>query len=76
MKLKQLIRLFVALPALSLVACQMIGPDYFRPKQALPTSFQEAQATDAAAAISNQWWTLYNDEVLNDLIAKASKNNT
>ena len=76
MKLKQLIRLSVALSALSLVACQMIGPDYFRPKQALPTSFQEAQATDAAAAISNQWWTLYNDEVLNDLIAKASKNNT
>ena len=76
MKLKQLIRLSVALPALSLVACQMIGPDYFRPKQALPVSYQEAQATDAAATISNQWWTLYNDEVLNDLIAKASKNNT
>ena len=76
MKLKQLIRLSVALPALSLVACQMIGPDYFRPKQALPASYQEAQATDAAATISNQWWTLYNDEVLNDLIAKASKNNT
>ena len=75
MKLKQLIRLSVALPALSLVACQMIGPDYFRPKQALPASYQEAQATDAAATISNQWWTLYNDEVLNDLIAKASKNN-
>lgn len=76
MKLKQLIRLSVALPALSLVACQMIGPDYFRPKQALPERYQEAQATDAADAISNQWWTLYNDEVLNDLIAKASKNNT
>ena len=75
MKLKQLIRLSVALPALSLVACQMIGPDYFRPKQALPERYQEAQATDAADAISNQWWTLYNDEVLNDLIAKASKNN-
>jgi outer membrane protein, multidrug efflux system len=76
MKLKQLIRLSVALPALSLVACQMLGPDYFRPKQALPASYQEAQATDAAATISNQWWTLYNDEVLNDLISKASKNNT
>ena len=75
MKLKQLIRLSLALPTISLVACQMIGPDYFRPKQALPASYQEAQATDAAATISNQWWTLYNDEVLNDLIAKASKNN-
>jgi multidrug efflux system outer membrane protein len=76
MKLKQLIRLSVALPAISLVACQMVGPNYFRPKQALPASYQEAQAAGAAEALSNQWWTLYNDEVLNDLIAKASKNNT
>ena len=76
MKLKHLIRLSVALPALSLVACQMVGPDYFRPKQTLPASYQESQASDAAVAMSNQWWTLYNDEVLNDLISKASKNNT
>ena len=76
MKLKQLIRLSLALPAFALVACQMVGPDYFRPKQVLPASYQEAQTTDASEAISNQWWTLYNDEVLNDLIAKASKNNT
>ena len=76
MKLKQLIRLSVALPAISLVACQMVGPNYFRPKQALPASYQEAQAAYAAEALSNQWWTLYNDDVLNDLIAKVSKNNT
>ena len=76
MKLKHLIRLSVALPALSLVACQMVGPDYFRSKQTLPASYQESQASDAAEAMSNQWWTLYNDEVLNDLISKASKNNT
>ncbi len=76
MKLKHLIRLSVALPALSLVACQMVGPDYFRPKQTLPASYQESQASDAAEAVINQWWTLYNDEVLNDLISKASKNNT
>ena len=76
MKLKHLIRLSVALPALSLVACQMVGPDYFRPKQTLPASYQESQASDAAEAMINQWWALYNDEVLNDLISKASKNNT
>jgi multidrug efflux system outer membrane protein len=76
MKLKQLIRLSLALPALSLVACQMVGPDYFRPKQTLPASYQESQVSDAPQAMSNQWWTLYNDEVLNDLILKASKNNT
>ena len=76
MELKHLIRLSLALPALSLVACQMVGPDYFRPKQTLPASYQESQALDAAEAVINQWWTLYNDEVLNDLISKASKNNT
>ena len=76
MKLKHLIRLSLALPALSLVACQMVGPDYFRPKQTLPASYQESQASDAAEAMINQWWTLYNDEVLNELISKASKNNT
>jgi multidrug efflux system outer membrane protein len=80
MKLKQWMRISVALPALSLVACQMVGPDYFRPKQALPASFQEvnkneAQTNDVAAMRSN-WWTLYHDEILNDLIAKASINNT
>ena len=75
MKLKQLIRLSLALPVLSLVACQMVGPDYFRPKQTLPASYQDSQVSDAPQAMSNQWWTLYNDEVLNDLISKASKNN-
>jgi outer membrane protein, multidrug efflux system len=76
MKLKQMIRLSLALPTLSLVACQMVGPDYFRPKQALPVSYQEAELINATQSMSNQWWTVYNDEVLNDLIAKASKNNT
>ncbi len=76
MKLKQLIRLSLVMSALSLAACQMVGPDYFRPKQALPASYQETQVTGAEEAMINQWWTLYNDEVLNDLIAKASKNNT
>lgn len=76
MKLKQLIRLSVALPVLSLSACQMMGPDYFRPKQVLPVSYQEIGAADASQTISNQWWTLYNDEVLNELIIKVSKNNT
>jgi len=75
MKLKRMIRFYLVLPAFSLAACQMMGPDYFRPKQALPATYQEAQSSDAAKEISNQWWTLYQDETLNDLIAKASKNN-
>ena len=76
MKLKRMIRFYLVLPAFSLAACQLMGPDYFRPKQALPATYQEAQSSNVGQEISNQWWTLYQDETLNDLIAKASKNNT
>ncbi len=76
MRLKQLIAMSVVLPSLLLGGCQMIGPDYFRPKQALPDSFQEAQASVSSEALNNHWWTLYHDPVLDDLIEKASKNNT
>lgn len=78
MTLKQLIATSVVLPTMLLAGCQLMGPDYFRPKQVLPEQYQEAQsaANVESEAISSQWWTLYNDAVLNDLIEKASKNNT
>ena len=76
MRLKQLIVSSVVLPSMLLGACQMMGPDYFRPKQALPENYQEAQSTADAEAVNNRWWTIYNDDVLNDLVEKASKNNT
>lgn len=78
MRLKQLITTSVVLPTMLLAGCQLMGPDYFRPKQVLPEQYQEAQsaANVQPESISSQWWTLYNDAVLNDLIEKASKNNT
>ena len=74
--LKQWIGVMVVLPSLLLAGCQSVGPDYARPKQALPTEYQEAQTTEGTEAVSNQWWKLYQDAVLDDLIAKASTNNT
>lgn len=78
MRLKHLIVTSVLLPTVLLSGCQLIGPDYFRPKQALPENYSEAQsASDVEVeSLSSQWWTLYHDAVLDDLIAKASKNNT
>ena len=62
---------------LMLSGCQTLGLDYFRPKQALPETFQEPVASsDQLHALPNDWWTLYQDPVLNDLIDRASKNNT
>ncbi len=64
--------------ALALSACA-VGPDYVRPElQAeLPAAFKEnwqpAQPQDQAIPL--QWWTLFQDETLNTLIAQLSSAN-
>lgn len=65
----------LAVAAALLSGCQSIWPDYLRPKVAVPAQYSEA--TDQAnSQVSNTWWTLYQDQVLNDLVAKALVNNT
>jgi len=61
-----------------LASCTMVGPNYERPASELPTQFSEStlNVNDAKIPISNTWWELYNDPVLNDLVAKALRNNT
>lgn len=69
----------VAVAAVLLSGCQSIWPDYSRPKLDVPVQYSEAtnQAKDAAQAqVSNTWWTLYQDPILNDLVTKALQNNT
>jgi multidrug efflux system outer membrane protein len=54
--------------ALVLGGC-MVGPDYKRPEQALPASFAEAGPSgQKLSPVPSQWWTLYNDPVLDDLV--------
>ena len=62
--------------ALLLAGCA-VGPDYRRPATALPADFgQAAAASDAtAAAIANDWWTLYNDPQLTALVTASISNN-
>lgn len=73
----------LAVAAALLSGCQSIWPDYSRPKLDVPAQYSvSTQAKDNAGVqvsntqISNTWWTLYQDQVLNDLIAKALVNNT
>ena len=65
----------VAVAALLLSGCQSIWPDYQRPKVAVPKAYDQ-QADQANSHLSNTWWTLYQDQVLNDLVAKALQNNS
>ena len=61
-----------------LSACAPAGPDYRRPDVELPAAFPAAPVPteDAVrASISAQWWTLYGDPILDDLVAVALRNN-
>jgi len=67
------------LAMIALLAGCAVGPDYKRPDIALPAAYP---ATTGSAAgneqgrVSDEWWTLYNDTTLNDLVTGALHNNT
>jgi len=67
-------RNLIAVAMLFIAGCAM-GPDYQRPDIDLPNSYPSAAATDAASAIPHDWWKLYNDPVLNNLIDRALERN-
>ncbi len=61
-------RLLALSVALALGGC-MVGPDYKRPDLGLPSGYGEtAPANATAATVAPQWWTLYGDATLDDLV--------
>jgi multidrug efflux system outer membrane protein len=66
--------------ALALSGC-MVGPDYQRPETPLPTTYADAPTVNAGAPTSStttiraDWWTLYDDPTLNELVATALSEN-
>lgn len=56
--------------ALFMSGC-MVGPDYHRPAVPVPATYRElpgwTQAEPAAAAFKGDWWTGFNDPLLNQL---------
>jgi NodT family efflux transporter outer membrane factor (OMF) lipoprotein len=74
-----------ARPAISLTAVGLVlagcavGPNYSRPTAPTPATFKEAdgwtQAKPSDALDKGQWWTLFNDPVLNALEAKVEVSN-
>ncbi len=66
-------RMVAAVVAGLLTGC-MIGPDYQRPEIPAPKAYlYEPQQTAAAANV--EWWKLFDDPVLDGLIAEALANN-
>jgi len=72
-----LAKIFPAISALALAACAA-GPNYVPP---LPVAAAQGPLATAGAPVSeaqtpNQWWSLYDDPVLNGLVADALAANT
>ncbi|MFD0947423.1 efflux transporter outer membrane subunit [Sphingomonas canadensis] len=72
-------RLLVAASALALAGCA-VGPDYAAPRhpQSASGTFVAAQgpAVTAAEPVAGDWWRLYDDPVLDRLVAEALAANT
>ena len=63
------------LPLLLLAGCIRVGPDYTRPTPAeLPAAYP-APSAPGEAVVPADWWTLYSDATLNELVAAARKSN-
>jgi len=69
----------VFLTALSTVAVMAagcaVGPNYVRPAVDQPARFKSQPADNAAPLIAPEWWKLYNDPELDQLIASAQASN-
>lgn len=79
--MRVIIKNFTVLSALmvSLTACMTIGPDYERPELALPDSYGGnalPEGSNTLDKVPSQWWSLYQDPMLDELVEKAFRNNS
>ncbi len=62
--------------ALLATACAPVGPDYARPSVDLPQNYPASPAGAAGVTVKADWWTLYGDANLNELVANALEKNS
>ncbi len=67
-------RRFAVFAITALLAGCMLGPDYRRPQVDTPQSFR-FEEKDAHDTANTDWWTQFEDSVLDSLIAEALANN-
>ncbi|MSP97018.1 MAG: efflux transporter outer membrane subunit [Betaproteobacteria bacterium] len=74
-------RIAIAFASILAAACAPLGPDYTRPAIDLPQNYPDGLVSNAAdnaagAALRADWWTLYGDAKLDQLVASALARNS
>ena len=71
----RLVAQVLALALALLAGCAPVGPDYQRPSYELPQAFPGSAPTPGAS-LRADWWTLYGDARLNELVSLALERNS
>jgi NodT family efflux transporter outer membrane factor (OMF) lipoprotein len=64
-----------AAPLVGLLAACTVGPDYTPPDQAVPARFAGTAASAQTDGTLTRWWTGFGDPTLDDLVARALRDN-
>lgn len=69
-------RMAALLAALAVSGCMLVGPNYKRPGVNIPDAYPEASAGAADLALPTDWWTLYGDPMLDQLVTSGLQKNS
>src|SRR5215472_17247489 len=74
---RRLFEIAALVPAILAFAGCMVGPDFQRPKAAVLPGWLDTQdpRVSAASATYRDWWTVFNDPVLDRLVEQAYREN-
>jgi NodT family efflux transporter outer membrane factor (OMF) lipoprotein len=72
-----LLRLAGGTLLVALAGCAPVGPDFVRPETAVPDDWSRpaGQQFDTTSQAMVEWWRVFQDPVLNDLVERARKDN-
>ena len=70
-----ILRLLLLFIFSNLISCALVGPDYTRPEINLPNTYHQEVNKENIATDLNNWWKLYQDPALDDLMDKALNKN-
>jgi outer membrane protein, multidrug efflux system len=70
-------RMFSSVALMLLAGACTVGPNYHQPDLRVPSTWNEAQQSgiDSRSAELTQWWSVFNDPLLNSLVERAVRSN-